>query len=520
MAKDDFSVAQARLFAQRIRERYGPQIAAVSAAHGIPAEWFAGLTGMETIKDGKGYPYEWPDKRSYRFEPAVYARFKKVLSWSPLNWARWSYNGIKYSHIKGMDDATLRAISTSYGMTQIMGYYVLNILVGTTIKQLRDPSLHYNYTARLMEADPRIVRYIRKARDLSTPTLSWLRYVGHIWNSGREWDGTPKGIKTWTPSYMNNIVLVAQEYRKLLASAPDEAAKMDAPSRRVSEGQKGGEALTLVPLPVGQPSQQAAPSGAANALQLEPFGVPITLHLNRPSERAREEGMNTNSILGQDETEALDNDMADPQTSPSDLPSVGMKPGYKTSEGQLAGLVSIALSVFTFFHWVSPSQADNVQSLIAVLINNIGPLVPVLGIVMAYIKSRGMMKSNSIWATASMNNPLVQNKNLVGGSGLNSILGGIFGGGGIKDPETIAGITRTTGTIVGGKAGKTIDKILGPGSGGAKSQYDDATLDKMFNAIGDRLVGLHDQQAQILDRLEKLATTQVRAASDDPFADD
>jgi hypothetical protein len=119
--------------------------------------------------------------------------------------------------------------------------------------------------------------------------------------------------------------------------------------------------------------------------------------------------------------------------------------------------------VFSYMNWVTPSQAENATALISTLLNNVGPLIPLFGLVYTYINSRGKMKSNSIWATASMNNPLVQNKNLVGGVG--DLLGSVFGGGGVKDPGTWGNVARTTGGILGGKAGETIGAVLGPRGG-------------------------------------------------------
>lgn len=255
MANDRFNQAQARLIALRIYERYGSWIAKAAEYHAVPAHYMAGLVGMKTIKDAKGYPYEWPDRRSFRFEKGVYAKLLAVRN--PLRLFTRSYNGVTQDMLKGVTDDVLKLLSTSFGPTQIMAYYLESIFAGRTLrglgvdesmalgigldsdelhneprlKHLRDPRIHFFLTG-----------YMMRATCLSWVKAGRLDQVAHIWNAGSAYqvsNGRPI-YRTWTPSYVPNVLDVAAQY-KLIAevNADTELTSIARFADRVDDTHKG-----------------------------------------------------------------------------------------------------------------------------------------------------------------------------------------------------------------------------------------------------------------------------------------
>jgi hypothetical protein len=95
--------------------------------------------------------------------------------------------------------------------------------------------------------------------------------------------------------------------------------------------------------------------------------------------------------------------MEDPQTQPTTMPSVGPKPGWQTSEGQMTGIFVVVSFLFSYFgHTVTTDQLQNGYSMILDAIQHIGPILAAAGVLWNYITSRGKMKSNAINSTASM----------------------------------------------------------------------------------------------------------------------
>ncbi|HET6262918.1 MAG TPA: hypothetical protein VFG99_11870, partial [Chloroflexia bacterium] len=89
-----------------------------------------------------------------------------------------------------------------------------------------------------------------------------------------------------------------------------------------------------------------------------------------------------------------------------------LKPGHKTTEGRLVGAITAGLSVAAALNWTKPDEAQEWGQRISILVTNLLPLLALLPVVWHYITSRGKIKSNAIWATASAHNPLVRNDNL------------------------------------------------------------------------------------------------------------
>lgn len=182
-----------------------------------------------------------------------------------------------------------------------------------------------------------------------------------------------------------------------------------------------------------------------------------------------------------------------------------VKSSIYSMEFWLTTIVSLGLGFAVVKGWLAPQAIDSTQSALVGVVHSLVngqnvALVTILSIVYNFITSRGKTKSNALWATASMNNPLVKNDNLIGGShaaamplmaqgllggsggGLGGILSTLGGGSGVKDPNTWKGIANIVGQIAGGRTGKTITSITGQG-GDVEFQ---AQVTAGFQALVDR----------------------------------
>ena len=113
-----YSAAQAQKFAKQIRDRFGLRIARACQDTPIPPEFIAGLIGVEAGKDRNGQFKE----SATRFEAHVFAKLKALR-----NGSLKSYSRISRSQIKDASDEALEALATSYGLTQIMGWWTVHL---------------------------------------------------------------------------------------------------------------------------------------------------------------------------------------------------------------------------------------------------------------------------------------------------------------------------------------------------------------------------------------------------------
>lgn len=114
---------------------------------------------------------------------------------------------------------------------------------------------------------------------------------------------------------------------------------------------------------------------------------------------------------------------------PKDAPSVGPKPGYKTTSGQLTifiGLLAALLSVSGIWKGATPEKVENIYQVINNLIEAIGPLLAFVPVLITYINSRGKIQSNAMMATTALNT----DARMIGGFGgkLGQILSGVTTG--------------------------------------------------------------------------------------------
>lgn len=192
-----YTQAQAKKLARQIFDRFDKRI--FEACHGtaVPPRFVAGLIGNEAGKDRKGQIVE----EATRFEPHVYKhlisvrdRGFRIASGKRIS----NYNGITQEQIADASDDAIRALSISYGATQIMGWHVINNL-HCTIADLRNPDKHFFYTVKLLQLNgfPKNATKVQMDNEMRQ------------WNTGRE-----QG-KTYHEDYVPNATLVRAEYSVL-----------------------------------------------------------------------------------------------------------------------------------------------------------------------------------------------------------------------------------------------------------------------------------------------------------------
>lgn len=474
MAQAKYTQAQAATIARAIADRLGPLIVIACVGTSVRPEWLAGLIGMENPQ-----LREYPDTRSYRFEPGIYDKLRRLSN--PLIFWRRCWSGITQAQVKGLSDAVLRELATSWGWTQIMGYSVLTVFKGLSIAQLRDKQAHLDLAVDFM-------------RHVAGPYLDSGRFdqVCHIWNTGAPYktaNGRPV-IRTYSPYYIYNCGLVALEFKALLPSivlkqgqivmsrgVPKALIAQDTPAvdARKAPTVKSGSLFVVDKTMniIGQASREG------DIGTLRPLAGPLS-----QGDTAVQTEDKLDPFTGQD-TQALDEL---PQTEPADLPKIGVTPGWKTSQGQLTALFVAVAAILSLLGWhYTPEQLQSWWDAGAAILKTIGPLLTAVPILINYINSRGKIASNQVWATATMNNPLISNKNI----DMQGLAAAGFDIGGIAD------IVRGVGQVAGGKTGKTIGSILGSGgSGGA------GVSQKDFDAFRKEVLEGFEQIARSIQELE------------------
>lgn len=404
-----YTESTAQTIALRIYNKYGPQIARVSADFLIPAEYLAGLTGMENPNCN-----EFPAKTSYRFEKGVYEKLIRVRD----GFLNYKYNNITKSMLKDLSNETIYNLSVSWGQTQIMGYYVLSVLKGATVADLRNPKLHYGFCAKFLLADERMRSFLKKRN---------FAQICHIWNSGKTWDGTTSGIKTHSPYYMYNCQLVANKYKALDKSSLSVVSVAETP-------QPISNHVTV------------EPNRADNSLSTSVIPRPDITVL------AEEGPIGEDIMIEQNEIDReVEGTLIERKNPITDI----IVPGYQTSQGQMTVAFAVVAFLLSFLGFnYSTVQVENVFTTIVRVLEILGPLLMLVPVLNNYINSRGKIQSNAIWATASTQQgeqlPPVE---LAG-------LGRILGGKNWKDPQRYINIGKVAGEFVPG-VGQVIDKIDG-----------------------------------------------------------
>lgn len=251
--------AQAKKLAKQIFDRFDGRIVEATNGSNVPPKFVAGLIGNEAGKDKQGKISE----TATRFEKHVFASLQAVR-----DGRRSTYSGIKRSQIQDSSDAALRALATSYGITQIMGWHCINNLK-CTIADLRNPDKHLFYTVRLLQLNG----FPKNA------TKAEMDGEMRQWNTGRE------NGQTYHDNYVPNAIQVRAAYSEL------EKTRTTAPfAEEVDES--GDTRVTQeygVTIPEKDESEDTQPTD----------GKPESVVLSEPSvEKNREENSNSHEFDG------------------------------------------------------------------------------------------------------------------------------------------------------------------------------------------------------------------------------
>ncbi|MGH9468943.1 MAG: hypothetical protein ACRD1N_01210 [Terriglobia bacterium] len=202
----------------RVYNRCHGYIAAAVSGSALPAEFLAALTANES-----GGEVE-----ASCFEQETYAHLRAVASGRvaafgsigrqtllaalqqsagapaqplPGRLAATEFSPEALRAISGMEDHELRALATSWGLTQIMGYHMVERKAA--IRQLLDPQFHYRFAVELLTDFARRFR-LRLSSDFES--------LFRCWNTG-----DPEG-ETFDPDYVARGMLRARIYRDLIES--------------------------------------------------------------------------------------------------------------------------------------------------------------------------------------------------------------------------------------------------------------------------------------------------------------
>lgn len=146
----------AQKLATQIRARLGQKIVRAAQGSDVPPSFLVGLVAVES--GGR--------ENASRFEPHVFAKLKQVRDGKLLQ-----YNKIRTAQLKDASDAALKNLASSFGATQIMGYW--SLALGISLADLRNPEKHLGYAVRLLNLVA--PQYIERA--------DWPSVL-RIWNTG------------------------------------------------------------------------------------------------------------------------------------------------------------------------------------------------------------------------------------------------------------------------------------------------------------------------------------------------
>ncbi len=198
-----YTKKQAEQKAQMVVSQLGLRILAACRPAAVSPAFLAGKIGVEAgVKNGK------INESATRFEAHHYKSLKSLRDngyyiSGKRKVKKTSFNGIKRSQIIDASDAALKALSRSYGVSQIMGWHMINNLKGT-IADLRDPQKHLVYTIQLMMLTSG--NYLKK-KDYEAAL--------RIWNTGKATG------ETYDPDYCDNAELVMHAAKPMLLTVSE-----------------------------------------------------------------------------------------------------------------------------------------------------------------------------------------------------------------------------------------------------------------------------------------------------------
>jgi hypothetical protein len=183
----------AKGLAVKIKHSLGAEIARVCGGTMVPESFLAALISVENDR---------LNQHAFRFDRDVKDKLKRLQN--PLVFWRREWNGITQADLKGASDDALTNLATSFGYTQIMGWWAIpltkQLRESITVADIRDPLQHLWIAVRLLNLTAN--RYLK---------LHEYGAVLRIWNTG-----SPFG-RPHDPEYVAHALAVDQEYRKLSA---------------------------------------------------------------------------------------------------------------------------------------------------------------------------------------------------------------------------------------------------------------------------------------------------------------
>jgi len=161
-----------------------------SLSNSIPDSFWGALTCGETGA------YLWHDLTvPAREEPAVLRHFENVLSG-----AEEAYGGFKQAELSRLSSDQVKALASSHGLTQVMGYNALSM--GFEVSDLDDPHKHFDIAAALMA---------RFCEQFGLDPLKDFEDMATCWNAGHP----GPTAHTIPPEYAANVILRMQIWEAL-----------------------------------------------------------------------------------------------------------------------------------------------------------------------------------------------------------------------------------------------------------------------------------------------------------------
>ena len=320
---------QNQYLAKQIKAKLGLAIYTACAGTGIPVDLVAGLVSVENGG---------VDPKATRFEPHVYEKLKQVA-----NGSLHDYNRITKAKLGNPSDYALRALATSYGYTQIMGYWVLHL--GGTVDDLRNPIKHLNYTVALLHQSMKWI------------TSGNYGAIFRIWNTG-----SPTG-QTKDPSYAANAMKVAMYYRDLskplAKELPQQGSVREAGS--VAESQSHGE-----PVEIREGSSPVTTTDVNAKAFLPTIEENVEAAQTAVFDAARRE-----NFMSDSQNPTTNQPMVPPggiTNAPYGGTADPLKKGWRTSEGQITAFVTgitTLLMLAANLHMISltPDQLNQINNL-------------------------------------------------------------------------------------------------------------------------------------------------------------
>jgi hypothetical protein len=181
---------------ESIRQKWGATIDAACKMSSVPASFLAALIANETGGD--------PTKS--RFESKVFAELCMVCAGKQAHYGSLGINDLIPKPSQGLQEfnLTLKSLadfSSSWGLTQIMGYQVIEF--GKKITNLTDPAASLTFTCMLLTQFAN-----RFDLDLRTEFAQLFA----CWNCGQ-----PDPSKTYDPQYCARGIARMALYSRLLA---------------------------------------------------------------------------------------------------------------------------------------------------------------------------------------------------------------------------------------------------------------------------------------------------------------